>query len=103
MKTNTLLNRCNSAAQVPVEFCRKVVSRVLELKNNLVKQYELALPGYGLLISKALDEAEELAWETEFPHLFLPDFAELRLAQLAPAYALAYTPASRLSVLPLAA
>jgi hypothetical protein len=89
MKTNTLLNRCNSAAQVPVEFCRKVVAGVVELKDRLIKQYEAALPGQSLLVNRAVEEAEELAWETPFPHLFLPDFVELRIAQLAPAYALA--------------
>ena len=95
----SLASRCSSAAKVPAEFCGKVVARVLELKDRLLKQYELALPGYALLVRAALDEAEELAWETGVPHLLLPDFAELRLAQLAPAYALAYTPATRLSVL----
>ena len=39
----------------------------------------------------AVSEAEALAWETPFPHLFLPDFAELRLAEIVaarePAYA----------------
>jgi len=39
-------------------------------------------PGRGHLIRQAVSEAEELAWETPFPHLFLPDFAELRLAEI---------------------
>ena len=89
MNTNTILSRCNSAAQVPVEFCRKVVAGVVDLKNRLVEKYELALPGQSSLVNRAVDEATELAWETPFPHLFLPDFVELRIAQLAPAYALA--------------
>lgn len=87
MKTKTLLNRCNAAAQVPVEFCRKMVAQVVDLKDRLVEKYEAALPGQSLLVNRAVEEAAELAWETQFPHLFLPDLVELRLSQLAPAYA----------------
>lgn len=89
MKTETFLNRCNSAAQVPVEFCRKLVAKVVDLKDRLVERYEAALPGQSSRVNQAVEEAAALAWETEFPHLFLPDLVELRLGQLAPAYAVA--------------
>lgn len=89
MKTNNLISRCSSAVQVPVEFCHKVVAGVVDLKDRLVKQYEAALPGQASLVRKAVEEASELAWNTPFPHLFLPDFAEIRIAELAPAYAVA--------------
>ena len=39
-------------------------------------------PVAGNLIREAVAEAEALAWQTPFPHLFLPDFAELRVAEM---------------------
>lgn len=89
MNTQKFVDRCSSAAQIPLGFCRKVASSVLELKERLVLQYEAALPGNLSQIRQAIEEATLEAWETPFPHLFLPDLAELRIQKLAPAYVLA--------------
>jgi hypothetical protein len=59
---------------------RGVIAR---LKTRLQARYERLLPGQDERIRRALEKAESAAWRTPFPHLFLPDFAELRLAQLA--------------------
>lgn len=52
-----------------------------ELKARLFEKYERALPGHRFLIRQAVAEAEALAWQTPFPHLLLPDYAELRVAE----------------------
>ena len=59
---------------------RGVITR---LKTRLQARYERLLPGQAERIQRALEKAESAAWRTPFPHLFLPDFAELRLARLA--------------------
>lgn len=41
---------------------------------RLSKQFRKYLP--EALIRRALDDAEEAAWASEFPHLFLPTLAE---------------------------
>jgi len=53
-----------------------------KLKTRLVAQYERTLPGRSQVIRQAVAEAEELAWQTPFPHLFLPDFVEVRLGEI---------------------
>jgi hypothetical protein len=58
---------------------RGVIAR---LKTRLQARYERLLPGQVERIRRALEKAESAAWRTPFPHLFLPDFAELRFAQL---------------------
>ena len=63
-------------------FCRKLVSALAALKEQLRQKYENVLPGRPGLVREIIAEAEALAWETPFPHLFLPDFAELRLAKV---------------------
>ena len=73
---------CPANVEMTPHFCEDLMSALGELKARLVSRFEKALPGRGRLIHKAIEEAEELAWQTPFPHLFLPDFAELRLAEI---------------------
>ena len=72
---------CPSNVEIPPHFCENLMSALGKLKARLFSRFEKALPGRGQLIRKAIEEAEELAWQTPFPHLFLPDFAEVRLAE----------------------
>ena len=81
MKTKSKTSRCQSELQVSTGFCRKLVAALGELKERIQEQYERRLPGRSQLIRQAVAEAEILAWQTPFPHLFLPDFAEVRLAE----------------------
>ncbi len=63
----------------------KLVAAVDELKLRLQARYERFLPGEKALIRKALEEAESIAWSTQFPHLFLPDLVEEGIARIIPA------------------
>ena len=92
MNTKSNSNRCNaSISGGQNQFCRKLGTALGRLKGKLQEQFEQAYPGRSQLIRQAVAEAEELAWETSFPHLLLPDFAEARLAEILaapePAYA----------------
>jgi hypothetical protein len=82
MKTNLDDTLCsNLTADVPAGFCRRLTDSLSSLKEQLRARFERALPGRLQLVRKLIADAEALAWETPFPHLFLPDFAELRLAE----------------------
>jgi hypothetical protein len=83
MKTPLDQNFCTAFdAEIPAGFCGKVVDALAALKEELRNKFERILPGRRELIHELIAEAEALAWETPFPHLFLPDFAELRLAEV---------------------
>ena len=82
MKTESNWSPCRSANDVPPQFCRNLVTALGKLKGRLHEKFEESHPGRGHLVRQALSEAEELAWGTSFPHLFLPDFAEARLAEI---------------------
>jgi hypothetical protein len=71
-----------SAADVPTHLCRELMAALGKLKGRLLERYTQASPGRENLIRQAVAEAEELAWQTPFPHLFLPDFAEARVAEI---------------------
>ena len=66
----------------PPHFCEDLMLALGKLKTRLVARFEQKWPGRRQLIQQAIADAEELAWRTPFPHLFLPDFAELRLAEI---------------------
>jgi hypothetical protein len=75
--------RCKSAnVEVPAGFCRKLADSLLALKERLIVRYEEALPERRHLVGDLIAEAEALAWETPFPHLFLPDLADVRFKEL---------------------
>ncbi len=72
--------RCASAGDISKSFCHQVKKAVANLRIRLGQQYADTFPGDGETLGQALAEAEELAWETSFPHLLLPAFAEARVA-----------------------
>jgi len=78
--TPTVQGTCNLIGHRS-KVCRKLTRAVAELRERLQSRYEQAFPGAGETIRDAVAQAEKLAWETAFPHLFFPDFAEVRIAQ----------------------
>jgi hypothetical protein len=60
-------------------YCGRVTVR--ELKLRLQAQYESRFPGEAVRIREAIRQAEMVAWQTDFPHLFLPDLAEEAIAR----------------------
>jgi hypothetical protein len=66
-------------------FYQSLTTAITELRGRLRARYERIFPGQGALIDNVLEEAESVAWCTPFPHLFLPDLAEVRMARLATA------------------
>jgi hypothetical protein len=66
-------------------FPEMVKTAVSELKERLRQDYERTYPGLGEIIRMVLDEEEANARKlSSFPHLFLPDLVEARIATLGP-------------------
>lgn len=61
---------------------KSLAAVITGLRARLQARYEGALPGQAERIDDALETAESAAWCTIFPHLFLPDFAELQVGRL---------------------
>ncbi|HEY8903043.1 MAG TPA: hypothetical protein VIM48_05000 [Chthoniobacterales bacterium] len=61
---------------------KSLAAVITRLRARLQARYEGTLPGQAERIDDALETAESAAWCTMFPHLFLPDFAELQIARL---------------------
>ena len=83
----------NSTAEKPtadrhhetlVFFCERLANAVAELTRRLQAHYEGIHPDQSEAVRNAIAQAEAAAWElSNFPHLFLPDLIEARIAELA--------------------
>lgn len=69
-------NRNLSKATVCLNSCRALFRRLDGLKDQLLKEFGGKLKEQDRLLRAALNEAEALAWQTPYPHLFFPVLAE---------------------------
>jgi hypothetical protein len=70
----TNLRRSGCAAVTPTQ-CDRVKSAVAKVKAAVVHEYGNVVAEHAKILRLALNEAEALAWQTEFPHLFFPTLA----------------------------
>ena len=63
-------------------YCTRLEVALRDLKMRLQAEYERRFPGQAVRIREALSQAEVLAWQTDFPHLFLPDLAAEAMERL---------------------
>ena len=52
-------------------------------RQSVLQNYAKELPRRGQLLHLALNEAEALAWQTDFPHLFFPELAAEKVRTVA--------------------
>jgi hypothetical protein len=63
--------------------CQKVLNGIRQAKAELLVEYQSLFVGHERSLRLALSEAESLAWQTDFPHLFFPDLAMEKVQVLA--------------------
>lgn len=83
MKPNRFLHVASSTRRSATPFseiclnsCRKLLSQLDAIKHALISKYRPELNGQETVLHSALNEAEALAWQTPYPHLFFPVLAE---------------------------
>jgi hypothetical protein len=64
----TITNRC-------VQSCRQLLAGIEQARNRIANEFHETLEANGQLVQLALNEAEALAWQTDFPHLMFPSLA----------------------------
>lgn len=65
----------NAFTQFCLNSCRKLLTEIQQAKQNLVAQFRNVFAGQESMLRLALNEAEALAFQTDFPHLVFPDLA----------------------------
>ncbi len=75
-------NQCstrNRSTTFPLDACRTIRRQLSGVKESILNQFGPAAADERLL-RLALTEAEALAWQTPYPHLFFPALAEEKAA-----------------------
>ena len=70
------VNRCNAS-------CRKLVAGIRRAKDALVTEFRGRAGHDEQMLRLALNEAEALAWQTEFPFLVFPTLAREKAESVA--------------------
>jgi hypothetical protein len=64
-----------SFVHVCVDSCQKLLLQIEKTKNSILAHYREKLHGYEQVLRLALNEAEAIAWQTDFPQLVFPTLA----------------------------
>ena len=78
MNTNHEAGRKNATQKFAadcLERCQKLVAHIERTKARLVAEFKHKFNVQERLLQLAVNEAEALAWETEYPHLVFPTLA----------------------------
>ena len=62
-------------ANVCLNQCRHLIAQIKKTKDAIRAQFRHKLEGHEQLLRLALNEAEAIAWQSEFPHLVFPTLA----------------------------
>ena len=60
----TIANRC-------LQSCKNLLAGIEQITTKIADEYQV----HGQLLRLALNEAEALAWQTDYPHLLFPALA----------------------------
>jgi hypothetical protein len=79
MKPNTIHYSNESARPSTIRdvftLCRKAVAQIEKAKKKILADFRSRLAEHGDLLRLAVNEAEALAWQTDYPHLLFPTLA----------------------------
>ncbi len=80
---NTTYENKNNAEQTftdrCLQSCKVLLAEIEQAKNTIVNDFHETLDTHGNLFQLALNEAEALAWQTDYPHLVYPTLAMERV------------------------
>ena len=78
MKT-TITNSNSTAVRTIADRCRQSCQNLLagieQAKNKIINEFRPTRESQENLFKQAVNEAEALAWQTPYPHLFFPSLA----------------------------
>src|SRR5881296_1134204 len=73
MKKNATANR--TFANACIASCHKLIAQIEKARDAILNEFRETLDANEHLLRLALNEAEALAWQTEFPQLVFPTLA----------------------------
>jgi len=84
MKTETVTNsNIRRFTNLCRNSCRKALARIRKVRQDIAAEYSRTFPGNERLLRLSLNEAEALAWQTDFPLLVFPTLASEKVQAVA--------------------
>ncbi len=74
-KQNHYYQETTSLVEVCKKSCQELVALMEQMKNRLLVEFGKKLKAHESVLRLALNEAEALAWETDYPHLVFATLA----------------------------
>ena len=62
--------------RVCLASCRKLLAQIETAKNAILAEFRNIAGGQERMLRLAVNEAEALAWQTDYPHLLFPTLAK---------------------------
>jgi len=75
MNTEILEKTNQNFATRCLESCRKLLDRIASVKEAVLDEFHDTVDAHNRMLRLAVNEAEALAWETDYPHLVFPTLA----------------------------
>ena len=69
--------------RVCVASCRKLLTQIESSKDSIFDEFRDLIGGQERMLRLALNEAEAIAWQTEYPHLIFPTLAHEKAEEVA--------------------
>jgi len=85
MKTNVVETNENTRPDFGtfcLDSCRKVLDRIEQVKQAVLDEFRDTMDAHNQMVRLAVNEAEALAWETDYPHLVFPALAHEKAEQV---------------------
>lgn len=82
-ENNKNLSQGGSFRRTCAVACEKLLSQLNQVKQNIQAEFQGAFGLHKHLLRQALVEADALAWQTDYPHLFFPELATEKASQAA--------------------
>ncbi|MDB6059289.1 MAG: hypothetical protein JWO95_3133 [Verrucomicrobiales bacterium] len=81
-QTRTTASKTSQFTKICVTACKKLLARIEEAKENVIAEFSANLKGREHMLQLAVNEAEAIAWQTEFPYLVFPTLAREKAASV---------------------
>jgi len=69
--------------RVCLASCRKLLTQIESSKDAIFDEFRDLIGGQERMLRLALNEAEAIAWQTEYPHLIFPTLAQEKAEEVA--------------------
>jgi hypothetical protein len=81
--TNKDLNAESTITNRYAQSYKKLLAGIEQAKDRIASEFQETLESHGQLFQLAMNEAEALARQTDYPHLFFPSLAMEKIQRVA--------------------